>query len=269
MKKLVKAHGGNVTGDLRFSISWNADLENNNDMDAHAIMPAGGPHICYYNKVDAGSRGCLDVDIRSPGAKEAVENITWPDRRNMPDGNYKLFVDTFSNRGGRGPLRAEVEFDGVTHTFEYPGTTSYDTRIPIATVTLDKGTFSIKPGPYATGAGASGKHITWGVTENSFTRVLSVIPSPGHWEGETGHGLRHIMFVLDECSNPEQPNAFFNEFLKPELTPHRKVLEALGRSLKVEPAEEQLSGVGFVATRPVDMVVRAHGATVRTLRVTQ
>ncbi len=267
MKALVQKHGGRVDGDLRFSISWNADGQNRNDMDAHA--EGGGEHIAYYSKTGFRSDGELDVDVMHPTAEEAVENITWPSRGRMRPGRYNLYVETYDERGGRGPLRAEVEFDGVIHKFEYPGGRSYCKRIPIAAVTLADGVFTLAPGPYAADTATAAGAATWGVTENAFTRVLAILPSPSHWHGEAAAGARHTFFMLEGCVSPEQPNSFFNEFLPAALTPHRKVLEALGRSLKVEPDPKQLSGVGFIASRPADLIVRSHGATVRTLKITQ
>ena len=66
----------------------------------------------------------LDVDIIRPEqGKAAVENITWSDRNKMPSGKYELFVHCYSNRGGHDGFKAEVEFDGQIHSFEYSWST--------------------------------------------------------------------------------------------------------------------------------------------------
>lgn len=81
MKERVKAAGGDVTGDLRFSIQWNESGTDNVDLDAHCTTPRGG-HIYFAHKHDSTSNGTLDVDIQRPNEDRraidniAVENIT-------------------------------------------------------------------------------------------------------------------------------------------------------------------------------------------------
>ncbi len=70
------------------------------------------------------------------------------------------------------------------------------------------------------------------------------------------------------CVNPESPNGFFNEFLKNELLSHKRVFEALGGKMRVEPSSDQLSGVGFSSTQRNTLVIRVTGHVNRTIKVT-
>jgi len=263
MKERVKAKGGKVNGDLRFSIQWNdmEDHRDNSDLDAHCITPDKF-EIYYGDRTDRVTKGQLDVDIVNPSGRVAVENITWDSRRTMRDGEYQLFVVMFSGNLEHG-FRAEVEFDGQIFSFDYPNRVKYKEKIMVATVTLKDGVFTIKEHLPST---TSSKEV-WGVKTNDFIPASVICYSPNYWDEQKGIGNQHLFFMLKDCVNPEAPNGFYNEFLKPELNEHKRVFEALGSRMKVEDTPDQLSGVGFSLTQRNDIVVRVKGNTERVVKI--
>ncbi len=269
MKERVKAAGGDVTGDLRFSIQWNESGTDNVDLDAHCTTPRGG-HIYFAHKHDSTSNGTLDVDIQRPNEDRraidniAVENITWSDRNKMPDGEYNLFVNQYwgTLRGG---FTAEVEFDGQIYSFAYTGVLKQGEKLIVAKVTLKNGEFIIK-GALPENNRVSTREV-WGLNTNQFVPVSIIMYSPNYWDKQNGIGNKHYFFMLKDCVNPDTPNGFYNEFLNNELGKHKHVMEALGGKLAVAAAEDQLSGIGFSSTKRNSIVVKVKGKTERTLRV--
>lgn len=262
MKERVKAAGGKIDGDLRFSIQWNEDGKDDCDLDAHCYEEDGA-HIYFDNKKSRYTDGKLDVDIISPGTRVAVENITWATRETMKPGKYAFFVKQFSGSAKHG-FRAEIEFDGQIYSFDYDKRMRAGEFIRVADVTLWKnGTFTIKE---FLNSQTSSKEI-WGLNSNQFVPVSVVCFSPNYWDEQKGIGHKHVFFMLKDCINPEQPNGFFNEYLKEELMQHKRVFEALGSKMAVADVDDQLSGIGFSTTKRDDVIVKVKGVTERVLKI--
>lgn len=262
IRENVKAAGGKIVGDLRFSIQWNdvGDGKDDSDLDAHCATPKG--EIYYMDKKRCG--GELDVDIRHPMKKVAVENIVFTNKRNMISGKYKFFVHQFEARGSKDGFRAEIEFNGEVYSYDYRKPLKTKENVPVATVTLDDfGNFTIEEKLPST---TSSREV-WGVTTNQFVPVSVVCYSPNYWDEQNGIGHKHLFFMLNGCKNEEEPNGYYNEFLKNELNKHRKVFEALGAKCSAKCADDQLSGVGFSMTKRAEVFVRVKGATERVIKV--
>lgn len=270
IKENVKAAGGSVTGIVRFSIQWNdKDGKDNSDLDAHCIEPKGGDHIYFSHKISRYTGGELDIDITDPiyqcksNGGVAVENITYPSKERMKPGTYKFYVNQYSFRNSQG-FKAEVEVNGEIHSYEY--NTPVRGNVDVAEVILDQsGNFKVVdklPGNCAT----ISKDV-WGIKTLQFTPVSVVCYSPNYWDEQKGIGHQHLFFMLKDCINPEEPNGYYNEFLKPELEQHRRVFEALGAKAHVKDVDDQLSGVGFSLTKRNDLIIKVKGATERVLKI--
>lgn len=265
MKERVKAAGGKVDGDLRFSIQWNEDGNDNCDLDAHC-KEASGYEICFRTFKRprfSPTKGQLDVDIVHPNGEIAVENITWADRKTMLPGKYLFFVKQYSGSAKNG-FRAEIEFDGQIYSFEYNKRLRSKEIVRVAEVTLNEdNTFTING---LLPSNVSSKNI-WGVKTNQFVPVSVIMHSPNYWDKQDGIGHKHYFFMLKDCVNPEQPNGIFNEYLKEELLVHKRVFAALGSKMHVKDSNDQLSGIGFSSTKRDELIVKVKGNTERILKV--
>lgn len=270
IKENVKAAGGSVTGIVRFSIQWNdGNGKDNSDLDAHCLEPQGGDHIYFSHKISRYTGGELDIDITDPiyqcksNGGVAVENITYPSKERMKPGTYKFYVNQYSFRNSQG-FKAEVEVNGEIHSYEY--NSPVRGNVDVAEVILDQsGNFKVVdklPGNCAT----ISKDV-WGIKTLQFTPVSVVCYSPNYWDEQKGIGHQHLFFMLKDCINPEEPNGYYNEFLKPELEQHRRVFETLGAKAHVKDVDDQLSGVGFSLTKRNDLIIKVKGATERVVKV--
>jgi len=261
IRERVKKAGGNVTGDLCCRLSWS----NYDDLDLHMNEP-GGVHIYYGSKRSKNTGGRLDVDMNANKGqtREPVENIFYGDRRKMEEGVYTLSVHQFARRESV-DVGFEVELDylGTMHRFHYAKPMQQGERVTVAKLDYSHraGAKVIESLPLS-----SASREMWGLPSESFHRVTTVMMSPNHWDGQ-GVGNRHFFFMLDGCTNGGTARGFFNEFLKSELDPHRKVFEVVGSKMTVPDADTQLSGIGFSSTQKNTLVCRVKGSFTRTIKI--
>ena len=118
-------------------------------------------------------------------------------------------------------------------------------------------------------ASTQSSKVLWNVTTQTFVPVSLVLLSPNHWE-DTGSGIgnKHYLFMLDGCRNDGSARGFFNEFLKPELDQHRKVIEMVGSKMKTDLSDRQLSGLGFSSTQRNSITCRVTGSFTRNITIT-
>lgn len=265
MKELVTKHGGNVTGDLRFSIMWNEDGTDNCDLDAHCQIRSNryNTEIYYVDKYDYKTKGQLDVDIIDPNGEVAVENITFPYKEALRDGVYKMFVYQFSGSVRNG-FRAEIEFDGNIYEFNYNHPIKTKDNIEVADIIVENGKMTIKPL-----LNSNNKSVEiWNLKTNSFIPVTLACFSPNHWENnKTKTGHKHLLFMLKDCINPENPSGIFNEYLVDDLYAHRRVMEALTSKITVPDDDNQLSGIGFALDKRNHVILKVKGQVERVIKV--
>ena len=263
IKEAVKAAGGFVNAHFRFSIMWNEDGRSIVDLDAHAKEPNGTEIYwgSYKGRKTPVCGGMLDVDMIRP-AGVSVENIFWNEPERIMDGAYRFFIVNFDQRHNNG-AKAEIAFGDEVFTYVVDHEIMRD--VDIATVHIKNGIIDhVDQSKYLVDGSGVSKEI-YGLETNMFHKVNLVCLSPNHWDGKVGN--KHYFFMLDGAKAPESIRGFHNEFLIPELLEHRKVMEVLGATLKVESTDKQLSGLGFNATVRDEVVLRLQGSHKRVIKV--
>ncbi len=265
IKERVKKAGGSVTGDFRASLSW----FNLDDLDLHLVEP-NKRHICFQDPVSPRTRGQLDVDmnVHTSGPKSsrnAVENITYPKRNQMLEGDYRLFVNNYSHRElidiG---FEIEIEFDGQTYRFVYDREVREKQNIEVATFKYSHKN-GIKFGKTLPREEAS--KTLWNLRTQAFQPVSVVMYSPNHWN-ERKTGNCHYFFMLQDCKREGSSRGFFNEYLSDDLREHRKVFEILGSKMRTAEEGDQLSGLGFSSTQRNSIYCKVTGSFTRTIKIT-
>lgn len=261
IKETVKGAGGSVTGDLRFSIMWAEGDGDDSDLDAHCKFK--GFHIHYGNMKHPKSGGNLDLDVTRPSRqmpKGAVENITFPNKSTMDDGEYKFIVNQYASRQSKG-FKAEIEFNGEIFEYSYPKPVSGQNLVAI--VTLKDGEFTIEH----TLECSTASKLMWGLESKAFHKVNLMCLSPNHW-GTNAVGNKYYFFMLDKCKAIHSMRGFHNENLNAELLKHRKVTEVLGATNMISPTAKHLAGLGFNSTVKDELIVKCTGSFKRMLKIT-
>ncbi|MGX9944946.1 hypothetical protein ACTG4Q_21010 [Bradyrhizobium denitrificans] len=260
IKERVKKAGGNVTGDLCCRLAWS----NYDDLDFHMREPRG--HVYFGAKHSFYTGGQLDVDMNAGHrqTRQPVENIFYPDRKRMKEGEYLLQVNQFSKREAIDVgFEVEIDYLGQVWRFAYDKPLRHGETVTVATLRYShaKGLEIVSSLP-STQAGKT----VWGLPTHNFHKVNMMMLSPNYWNGR-GVGNKHYFFMLDSCQNDGQARGFFNEFLREDLTPHRKVIDIVGAKMKAEHSADQISGLGFSSTQRGELLAKVKGNFTRTVKV--
>lgn len=261
IKQRVKSAGGNVDGELRVSLSW----FNYDDLDLHIMQPNG--EEIYFGNKRGRTGGVLDVDMNAGGrrdSREPVENVFWEKCNTMPEGKYTVIVHNWSKQENIDTgYQVEVEYLGQSQVFDM-GAISDKRRDTVLEFTYSK-----KNGITFNKVGSNKQQkvdTIWGINTCNFHKVDAIMFSPNHWD-EQAVGNKHVFFMLHGCVNQEETRGFYNEFLRSGLNEHRKVFEMLASKMKVDPSENQISGLGFSTTKRDEIILRVTGKFSRVLKV--
>jgi hypothetical protein len=257
IRERVKAAGGKVDGDVRVSLSWhNAD-------DLDLSVNNGGERVWFRERRAFGAE--LDVDMNGMDRHDSVapvENIFWTNRNRIKDGRYEIQVHNYHKRSTANTgFEVEVEVLGNIYSYVEPKDLGNEKRVTIGFIVVKNGEITVE----GLKAGGSSNE-KWGVKTEQWTAVDLITRSPNFWNDQEV-GNQHVFFMLKGCANEEGTRGFYNEYLRDELTPHRKVFELVSAQLKVPFSENQLSGLGFSVTKRDEMLVRVKGSINRVLNV--
>lgn len=261
IKERVKAAGGKVEGDLCCRLAW----DYTDDLDFHMQEPDGHEINFTNRRCLSACGGTLDVDANGGDGimPNPVENIVYESKQRMKEGIYTLIVHNFNRRSDGVGFTVQVEMEGKLLTIEYPKVVRNREHIGVIKIKYSKVEgFSVVESMPST---ATTKEV-WGISTNKWAKVDMVLNSPNHWDGQDT-GNKHYFFILEGCKNPESARGFYNEFLRNELTEHRKVFEVLASQLKAEYNDNQLSGVGFSSTVSNSVLCKVGGTFNRVIKI--
>lgn len=237
----VKNAGGNTNAELRISLEW----FNLDDLDLHVIEPSGN-EICFSEPRSRYSDGFLDVDMNAfvNLTRTPVENIAF---NNPRPGRYHVEVHNYRKRENTDfGFNVQIVCQGRIHNL------SRNEALPDGrkcdTITFD---YSKEKGLYNPKTQLNYNHSDrelFGVKTGCWQDVSAIMWSPNYW-GRNKIGNQHLMVMLEGARVNEALRPFSNEYLHSDLYSHRRVFEILSERLKVQPVEQQFTGVGFSVTQ--------------------
>lgn len=261
IKQAVKSAGGKTEVPLRCSLMWNhEDTWDRCDLDLSCKENNGT--TVYYNSIYRADRvssflspygGQLDLDrINTEKGVPAVENIVY--NRLTEGASYDFVVTCFSYVKGASSFEVELEVEDQVYTYKLPAFKYDRHNIKVATVEYKNGCAKVihNVSPDQT---TNKTRELWGLTTNQFHPVNLFCLSPNYWD-ENGTGDKQYLFFIKDCVPTEPLRSFHSEGLCSLLQPHRRTLELLGESSKLNPSNQHLAGLGFSANQKTDFVVK-------------
>lgn len=242
IKTRVKSAGGKIDVPLRVSLSWT----NTDDLDIHAMTPEG--HIYFGNR-----QGVLDVDMNAHSLRtDPVENLAW---KNPTNGKYYITVHNYTRRNlTNTDFTIELECGSLLAQYHYVGAVRSNQNIKCISFDYENGSIkNLQVEKVLSDATRSSD--VWSVPTQTYVPVSTVMFSPNHWD-DNNTGNKHYFFILEGCSNPDPVRGIYNEFLRHDLSAHRKVFELLGSKTQCPVAVDQLSGLGFSTTRTAEVLFK-------------
>lgn len=261
----VKEKGGVVDAPFTFAGIWGDNNGDNSDLDLWCEQP-DKQRIGFNSgfRKDSGNSfsncgGQLDVDNRGHGSSVKVENIYFKNLSKLKPGVYNLWVHQYAACNSQG-FQAQIKINGETYHYSY--NRAVTGTVNVAEVTYKNGEFTIK---HLLPETHSNKDL-WGLKTGEFQKVNLVCLSPNHW-GDNNSGNKHYFFMLEGCKSDIPMRGFHNENLNGDLLEHRKVMEVLADTRKLEPTSKQLAGLGFNATVNDHLIVKLTGSHKRTIKI--
>lgn len=242
----VKNAGGNVDGEVRFSLSW----DNTDDLDIILENAYTGDMIFFNRKRNLG--GELDIDANFITIMEnPVENIYWNSINDMPDGKYYVRVNNYTRRTNSDQgFKLQMAVLGEIVTYSCP---TNEVRHQEQMLTVYKNGRSIDI------IDVNEKLSKEDISGKQFIEVKNILKSPNAWSDKV-IGNEHVIFLADGIEVNFHVRGFFNEQLNATLNEHRKVTEVLGSKLKLSPdkfeGDDIAKGYGFSITSNKNFYLR-------------
>lgn len=242
----VKNAGGNVDGEVRFSLSW----DNTDDLDIILENAYTGDMIFFNRKRNLG--GELDIDANFMTIMEnPVENIYWNSINDMADGKYYVRVNNYTRRTNSDQgfkLQMAVLGEVVTYSCSTNEVNHHEQMLTV-----------YKNGRSIDIIDVNEKLSKEDISGKQFIEVKNILKSPNAWSDKV-IGNEHVIFLADGIEVNFHVRGFFNEQLNATLNEHRKVTEVLGSKLKLAPdkfeGDDIAKGYGFSTTSNKNFYLR-------------